>query len=118
MHNQRRGCPILARPLRRVGTKLIAQWALPLTPPVPQAGVRKKRSNLGPRKAELHNARSSASHFPRSVSGVAPVISVNVKDEHAGCATSRAFREVAVGQPTSPPLGRDALSSYFFANNT
>jgi hypothetical protein len=49
LHNQRRGCPILARPLRKslpcfaeapseaeggvegVGTTLIAQWALPFT---------------------------------------------------------------------------------------
>jgi len=42
LHNQRRGCPILARffaqepalsGVERVGTTLIAQWALPFKPP-------------------------------------------------------------------------------------
>ena len=59
-------------------TTLIAQWALLFTPRVPQMSVRKikdKDLTVQPRKAESHNASSSASHFSKSVrSGAPPVI--------------------------------------------
>ena len=58
------GAPFLRVLCARVGTTLIAQWSSPFTPHVPQMSVRKPSR---PRKAESHNASSSASHLSRSV---------------------------------------------------
>jgi hypothetical protein len=41
LHNQRRGCPILARPLRKSGNHTDRTMGLAFTPRVPQMSVRK-----------------------------------------------------------------------------
>jgi len=57
--------PFLRVLCARVGTTLIARWAVPFTPRVPQMSVRKMKIDLRLRKAHSHNAGSSASHFSK-----------------------------------------------------